>query len=81
MFTIALKIAWERRGARFSDNRYSRVHTWTFDGGATVRASASPHIVPTPMSDPSAIDPEEAFVGAITSCHMLWFLSLAAAYR
>jgi organic hydroperoxide reductase OsmC/OhrA len=78
MFTCTLKVAWERRGAIFSDNRYSRVHKWVFDGGATVAASASPHIVPVPMSDSAAVDPEEAFVAAISSCHMLWFLSIAA---
>ena len=71
-------VAWERDGARFVDNRYSRAHRWEFDGGAVVPASASPHIVPAPLSDPAAVDPEEAFVASIASCHMLFFLSFAA---
>jgi organic hydroperoxide reductase OsmC/OhrA len=71
-------IAWERRGARFTDSRYDRRHLWRFDGGVEVPASASPHIVPAPLSSAEAIDPEEAFVAALASCHMLWFLSIAA---
>jgi organic hydroperoxide reductase OsmC/OhrA len=72
-------IAWQRdAGAAFTDNRYSRAHVWRFDGGAEVPASSSPHIVPLPMSDPAGVDPEEAFVASLASCHMLWFLSLAA---
>lgn len=71
-------IAWTRDGAAFTDQQYPRAHTWRFDGGAVLRASSSPHVVPLPHSDPSAIDPEEAFVAALASCHMLWFLSLAA---
>lgn len=71
-------VVWERSGQPFLDQRYSRVHQWTFDGGAVVRASASPHVVPLPMSDAAAVDPEEAFVASLSSCHMLWFLSLAA---
>lgn len=43
-----------------------------------IPASASPQIVPEPFSDPDAIDPEEAFVASLASCHMLWFLSIAA---
>lgn len=70
-------VRWQRGDAPFSDNRYSRAHTWTFDGGATVPASASPLVVPPPASDPAAVDPEEAFVAAVSSCHLLWFLSLA----
>ncbi|MDR3388005.1 MAG: OsmC family protein [Rudaea sp.] len=72
-------IAWNRGDALFRGGRYSRAHEWRFDGGAKVMASASPDIVPTPWSDPGAVDPEEAFVAALSSCHMLWFLSLAAA--
>jgi organic hydroperoxide reductase OsmC/OhrA len=75
----AVRINWERGDAAFLDNRYSRAHRWHFDGGAEVPASSSPHVVRAPMSDPSAVDPEEAFVASIASCHMLWFLSLAAA--
>ena len=71
-------VAWERDGARFTDNRYSRMHRWRFDGGAEVAASSSPHVVPVPLSDPRAVDPEEAFVASVSSCHMLWFLSIAA---
>lgn len=71
-------IEWERNGAAFTDNRYSRGHHWEFDGGVRVPASASPHVVPLPYSVPAAVDPEEAFVAALSSCHMLWFLSLAA---
>ena len=62
----------------FTDNRYSRAHSWVFDGGTEVRASASPHVVPLPLSVAEAVDPEEAFVASLASCHMLWFLSIAA---
>lgn len=70
-------VTWRRGDAAFLDQRYSRVHEWRFDGGALVRGSSSPSVVPVPMSDPTAVDPEEAFVAALSSCHMLWFLSLA----
>ena len=72
------QLEWQRDGAAFTDNRFSRSHRWKFDGGADVPASASPSVVPPPLSDPAGVDPEEAFVAAIASCHMLWFLSLAA---
>jgi organic hydroperoxide reductase OsmC/OhrA len=72
-------IHWQRGAADFARGRYSRVHEWHFDGGSVVAASASPHVVPAPWSDAGAVDPEEAFVAALSSCHMLWFLSLAAA--
>jgi len=71
-------ISWRREGAVFTDNRYNRAHAWSFDGGAVVPASASPLHVPVPLSDPTGVDPEEAYVAAISSCHMLFFLSLAA---
>src|SRR6188474_3388298 len=71
-------VAWSRFDAAFTDNRYSRAHRWMFDGGATIPASSSPHVVPVPMSDPMGVDPEEAFVASLSSCHMLWFLSIAA---
>jgi organic hydroperoxide reductase OsmC/OhrA len=71
-------VSWSRQGAAFTDNRYSRGHRWRFDGGVEVPASASPHVVPPPLSVAAAVDPEEAFVAALSSCHMLWFLSLAA---
>ena len=71
-------IQWKRDGATFIDNRYSRMHQWRFDGGVEVPASSSPHVVPLPMSVVAAVDPEEAFVASLSSCHMLWFLSMAA---
>ena len=70
-------VTWSRGEQKFTDGRYSRAHQWTFDGGATVPASSSPHSVPLPFSDPAGVDPEEAFVAALSSCHMLWFLHLA----
>jgi organic hydroperoxide reductase OsmC/OhrA len=63
---------------QFTKNRYSRRHMWSFDGGTEVPASSSPHAVPLPWSDEAAVDPEEAFVAAISSCHMLTFLWVAA---
>jgi organic hydroperoxide reductase OsmC/OhrA len=72
------QVAWQRAGQAFLDGRYSRAHDWTFDGGLQLRASSSPLSVPLPMSDPAAVDPEEALVAAASSCHMLFFLSLAA---
>lgn len=62
----------------FVDNKYSRFHTWIFDGGIELAASSSPNVVPLPMSNASAVDPEEAFIASLSSCHMLWFLSIAA---
>ena len=78
MTTHRAAVEWERGAQNFLDNRYSRVHVWRFDGGVEVRASSSPDVVPPPLSDPAAADPEEAFVASISSCHMLWFLSIAA---
>ena len=71
-------IRWQRGEYPFAKGRYSRKHEWHFDGGAIVPGSASPHIVREPFSDARAVDPEEAFVAALSSCHMLWFLSTAA---
>jgi len=71
-------ISWTRDGAKFTDNRYSRGHEWSFDGGVKISASSSPSGVPVPYSVVEAVDPEEALVAAAASCHMLWFLSLAA---
>ena len=62
----------------FTDQRYSRAHTWHFDGGADVAASSSPHIVPLPYSVAAHVDPEEAYVASLSSCHMLVFLAVAA---
>jgi organic hydroperoxide reductase OsmC/OhrA len=80
-------IEWRSDGG-FREGRYSRAHRWSFDGGAVVPASASPHAVRPPFSDPAGVDPEEALVASVSSCHMLWFLHVArdagldvAAYR
>lgn len=70
-------IEWERGAADFAANQYSRRHDWHFDGGIDVPASASPKVVPEPFADPAAVDPEEAFIAALSSCHMLWFLDFA----
>jgi organic hydroperoxide reductase OsmC/OhrA len=78
MSTYSAVVAWNRRDAAFVDGKYSRGHSWAFDGGVTVPASSSPHVVALPMSVEAAVDPEEAFVAALASCHMLFFLSLAA---
>jgi len=72
------EVGWIRGDARFTDGRYSRAHVWRFDGGIEIPASASPSVVPLPLSMPAAVDPEEAFVAALASCHMLFFLSFAA---
>ena len=74
-------VTWERGDQAFLDNRYSRRHVIRFDGGAQVPGSSSPHVMKPPLSDPSAVDPEEMFVASLSSCHMLWFLSLAAKKR
>ena len=71
-------VEWDRRGAPFLEGRYSREHRWTFDEGVSLPASASPHIVPLPYSSAAAVDPEEAFVASLSSCHMLFFLFHAA---
>ncbi|MCX2860412.1 OsmC family protein [Paucibacter sp. PLA-PC-4] len=79
MAEFSASVSWARQADEvFTDQRYSRRHAWGFDGGAQVLASSSPHSVPLPYSDPAAVDPEEAFVASLSSCHMLWFLSLAA---
>lgn len=72
------EVLWIRENQDFLSNRYSRKHVLRFDGGLEVPGSSSPQVVPIPMSDPSAVDPEEAFVASLASCHMLWFLSIAA---
>jgi organic hydroperoxide reductase OsmC/OhrA len=75
-------VRWARgEGEAFSDNKYSRAHRWSFDGGNDVMASASPSEVPPPLSREDAVDPEEAFIAAVSSCHMLTFLSIAAKKR
>jgi hypothetical protein len=75
MSQYTARIAWQRNSALFTDNRYSRAHRWSFDGGVEVPASSSPQVVPVPLSVAEAVDPEEAFVASLASCHMLWFLS------
>ncbi|MDZ4850197.1 MAG: DinB family protein [Pirellulaceae bacterium] len=74
----SLTIVWENRGPDFLHGKYSREHVWSFDGGISVPASPSPHVVPSPWSSEHAIDPEEALVAAASSCHMLTFLWLAS---
>ncbi|WP_028312582.1 OsmC family protein [Derxia gummosa] len=71
-------VLWQRGNADFLDNRYSRAHVLRFDGGVELPGSSSPQVVPLPFSDASAVDPEEMLVAALSSCHMLWFLSIAA---
>ena len=71
-------IRWSRTGPDFVKGTYSREHTWTFDGGLTVPASPSPSVVPKPWSNPANVDPEEAFVASLSSCHMLTFVWLAS---
>jgi organic hydroperoxide reductase OsmC/OhrA len=71
-------IRWTRTGdGDFAKGQYSRAHEWAFDGGAVVPASPSPHIVPAPWSDTAGVDPEEAFVASLSSCHMLFFVDFA----
>lgn len=70
-------ISWSKPSPDFCTGKYSREHTWRFDGGAIVGASPAPSVVPAPWSNPACVDPEEAFVAAVSSCHMLTFLWLA----
>jgi organic hydroperoxide reductase OsmC/OhrA len=70
-------IRWKRTSPDFLKGKYSREHTWTFDGGLTIPASPSPAVVPVPYSNPAHVDPEEAFVASLSSCHMLTFIFLA----
>ncbi len=76
--TYTAKVSWSRNGDEgFTKGCYSRAHEWSFDGGAVVRASASPDNVPPGTADESGVDPEEAFIAAISSCHMLFFIDYA----
>jgi len=70
-------VIWQRADQPFADGKYSRAHIWRFDGGVEVPASSSPAVVPKPMSIEAAVDPEEAYVASLSSCHMLTFLWLA----
>jgi len=78
MHTHEAQITWQREDGDFAKGRYSRAHTWQFDGGISVAASPSPSIVPAPYSNAAAVDPEEALVAAAASCHMLTFLWVAS---
>jgi organic hydroperoxide reductase OsmC/OhrA len=76
--TYTATIRWSRKAdGDFAKGQYSRAHEWAFDGGVTVPASPSPHVVPQPWSDLNAVDPEEAFVASLSSCHMLFFVDFA----
>jgi len=78
MSTYTATIRWSRSGeGDFTKGQYSRAHEWAFDGGAIVPASPAPGIVQPPYSDPAGVDPEEAFVASLSSCHMLFFLDFA----
>jgi organic hydroperoxide reductase OsmC/OhrA len=80
MSTYTATIRWHRGDGSaegFTKGQYSRAHEWAFDGGHVMKASASPHIVPAPWSDTEGVDPEEAFVASLSSCHMLFFLDFA----
>ena len=78
MSTYTATIRWARDpGTDFTKGQYSRAHEWAFDGGLTVPASPSPHIVPAPWNDPAGVDPEEAFIASLSSCHMLFFVDFA----
>jgi organic hydroperoxide reductase OsmC/OhrA len=79
MSSYHAKVEWQRGADEFLRQHYSRGHTWTFDEGASIRASASPHVVRAPWAVAAAVDPEEALVAAVSSCHMLFFLSYASA--
>lgn len=75
-------VKWNRgENEDYIDNKYSRGHVWEFDGGVSVPASSSPHVVPLPYSIEANVDPEEAFVASLSSCHMLFFLAIAAKKR
>ncbi len=71
-------VSWSRGGHEFTYQTYSRDHEWRFDGGVTVPGSANPAYLGT---DSGSVDPEEAFVAALSSCHMLTFLAIAAKKR
>ena len=73
MSSYFAEVKWQRNNQNFIANEYSRGHEWHFDGGVTVPASASPHVVPLPWSVEENVDPEEAFAASLSSCHMLFF--------
>lgn len=79
MSSFGAEVIWTRKETEiFTDRRYSRGHVWRFDGGVEVPASSSPHVVPLPYSVEENVDPEEAFIAALSSCHMLFFLHFAS---
>ncbi len=78
MSTYSCVVEWQRHDAQFEARKFSRVHEWQFDGGVNVPASPSPQAVRAPMSSEAAVDPEEALLAALASCHMLFFLAFAA---
>ena len=78
MSTYTAIVRWKRGPEdAFAQGRYTRAHEWAFDGGAVVPASASPQVVPKPYSNEAGVDPEEAFIASLSSCHMLFFLDFA----
>ena len=78
MSNYTATVRWARDPSTdFAKGQYSRAHEWAFDGGAVVPASPSPHVVPAPWNDPKGVDPEEAFVASLSSCHMLFFIDFA----
>jgi len=82
MSKYSAKVVWKKSATeKFTDNQYSRGHSWSFDGGLEVAASSSPQVVPLPFSVAENVDPEEAFVASLSSCHMLFFLQIAAKKR
>ncbi|MEQ1932213.1 MAG: OsmC family protein [Parvularculaceae bacterium] len=70
-------IIWKRTSAGFAYEEYNRHHVWSFDAGVDVPAAAAPAY----RGDPDCVDPEEAFVAAISSCHLLTFLAICAKRR
>jgi organic hydroperoxide reductase OsmC/OhrA len=83
MSTYTATVRWHANESPegFAKGQYSRAHEWAFDGGAVIPASASPHVVPAPWSDLAGVDPEEAFIASLASCHMLFFLDFARRAR
>lgn len=77
MSNYTATVSWSRGEQAFTDGKYSRAHRWKFDGGVDVPASSSPDVVRPPLSDVNAVDPEEAFIASLSSCHMLFFLDYA----
>ena len=79
MSTYTATVRWHSQDSNegFAKGQYSRAHDWVFDGGAVIPASASPHVVLAPWSDPAGVDPEEVFIASLSSCHMLFVLDFA----